>query len=90
MAEITLASEAAPTARPNTRTIIGVRFMRVGKVYHFDASGHPALKPGDRVIVEGVQKVQPGMPAQAIELGSAPPAPPGSGSPGGAQPPASQ
>jgi len=48
------------------------------------------LKPGDRVIVEGVQKVQPGMPAQAIELGSAPPAPPGSGSPGGAQPPASQ
>jgi len=48
------------------------------------------LRPGDRVIVEGVQKVQPGMPAQAIELGSAPPAPPGSGSPGGAQPPASQ
>src|SRR5690348_13921311 len=52
MAEITIASDAAPTARPNTRTIIGVRFMRVGKIYHFDASGHPAVKPGDRVIVE--------------------------------------
>jgi cell fate regulator YaaT (PSP1 superfamily) len=55
MAEITLASEAAPEARPitnNTRTIIGVRFMRVGKIYHFDASGHGPLKPGDRVIVE--------------------------------------
>lgn len=50
------------------------------------------LQPGDRVIVEGVQKVQPGMPAQAIELGEAPPAPPGAGGPGspGAQPPAAQ
>jgi len=52
MAEITLASEVAPLARPNTRTIIGVRFMRVGKVYHFDATNHLPLKPGDRVIVE--------------------------------------
>ncbi|HEV8239012.1 MAG TPA: efflux RND transporter periplasmic adaptor subunit [Thermoanaerobaculia bacterium] len=48
------------------------------------------LKPGDRVIVEGLQKVQPGMPAQAIELGEAPPAPPGAGPAGGQAPPASQ
>lgn len=47
------------------------------------------LKAGDRVIVEGVQKVQPGMPAQAIELGEAPPAPPGA-PPAGGQPPASE
>ena len=47
------------------------------------------LAAGDRVIVEGLQKVQPGMPATTIELGSAPP-PPSGGQPGGApgqQPP---
>jgi membrane fusion protein (multidrug efflux system) len=32
------------------------------------------LQAGDRVIVEGLQKVQPGMPAQAVEAGTAPPA----------------
>jgi membrane fusion protein (multidrug efflux system) len=50
------------------------------------------LRPGDRVIVEGVQKVQPGMPAQAIEQGTAPPAPAGGGAAGnpGGQPPASE
>jgi membrane fusion protein, multidrug efflux system len=37
------------------------------------------LAAGDRVIVEGLQKVQPGMPAQAVEQGSAPPAPAGGG-----------
>ncbi len=34
------------------QVVIGVRFMRVGKIYHFDASSHPDLRPGDRVIVE--------------------------------------
>ena len=29
------------------------------------------LKPGDRVIVEGLQKIQPGMPVQATEAGAA-------------------
>ncbi len=37
---------------------------------------------GDRVIVEGLQKVQPGMPVQAVEVGTAPPA----AAPGGAAP----
>ena len=32
--------------------VIGVRFQPVGKLYHFDASAHPELKPGDFVIVE--------------------------------------
>ena len=32
--------------------VIGVRFMRVGKLYHFDASHFPEVRPGDRVIVE--------------------------------------
>ncbi|WP_426805923.1 HlyD family secretion protein, partial [Stenotrophomonas sp. SrG] len=30
------------------------------------------LKPGDKVIVEGLQKFQPGMPVQATEMGAAP------------------
>jgi membrane fusion protein (multidrug efflux system) len=44
------------------------------------------LVAGDRVIVEGLQKVQPGMPATAVEMGSAPPPPPGGQQPG-QQPP---
>jgi len=30
------------------------------------------LKAGDKVIVEGLQKIQPGMPVQATEMGAAP------------------
>jgi membrane fusion protein, multidrug efflux system len=42
------------------------------------------LKAGDRVIVEGLQKVQPGMPVRPAEAGAAPaaaaaPAPRGQG-----------
>jgi membrane fusion protein (multidrug efflux system) len=33
------------------------------------------LAPGDRVIVEGLQKIQPGMPVQATEAGAGPAAP---------------
>ena len=43
------------------------------------------LQAGDRLIVEGLQKVQPGMPVQAIEAGTAPPPP---AAPPGAAPPA--
>ncbi|GAB4473297.1 MAG: hypothetical protein Kow00124_12120 [Anaerolineae bacterium] len=32
--------------------IAGVRFNKVGKLYHFDASAYPTLKPGDYVVVE--------------------------------------
>jgi cell fate regulator YaaT (PSP1 superfamily) len=34
------------------RTVAGVRFHRVGKLYHFDYSAYPDLKKGDYVIVE--------------------------------------
>jgi cell fate regulator YaaT (PSP1 superfamily) len=50
MAEMILEQAAAPVT--NSRNIIGVRFMRVGKLYHFDATGFPDVRPGDRVIVE--------------------------------------
>jgi len=32
--------------------IVGIRFTKVGKLYHFDASAYPELKAGDFVIVE--------------------------------------
>ncbi len=48
MAEMTVTQET----RQARRLVIGVRFMRVGKLYHFDASGFPDVRPGDRVIVE--------------------------------------
>lgn len=50
MADVILEQEQTNQAAP--KTIIGVRFMRVGKLYHFDASGFPAVRAGDRVIVE--------------------------------------
>jgi hypothetical protein len=49
-AEFVPSKSETPAASP--RTIVGVRFMRVGKLYHFDATGYGALKSGDRVIVE--------------------------------------
>ncbi len=33
-------------------TIIGVRFTRAGKIYHFDSSAVPDIQPGERVIVD--------------------------------------
>lgn len=32
--------------------VAGVRFHRVGRLYHFDASAYPELSPGDYVVVE--------------------------------------
>ncbi len=34
-----------------TRNVVGVRFNELGKLYHFDASNVPDVKPGDYVIV---------------------------------------
>ena len=36
----------------DTKTIIGVRFNKVGKIYHFDSSTVPDLKLGEHVIVD--------------------------------------
>jgi cell fate regulator YaaT (PSP1 superfamily) len=32
--------------------VVGVRFQRIGKLYHFDATAFPEIAPGDFVIVE--------------------------------------
>lgn len=46
--------------------IIGVRFHKVGKLYHFDASGFPEVKMGDRVIVETQRGTQMGEVARFV------------------------
>jgi cell fate regulator YaaT (PSP1 superfamily) len=39
---------------------VGIRFHPMGKVYHFDASKHPALRPGDYALVETARGQQLG------------------------------
>jgi cell fate regulator YaaT (PSP1 superfamily) len=43
-----------------SRRIVAVRFMPTGKLYHFDASAHPEVQPGDRVVVETTRGRQVG------------------------------
>jgi cell fate regulator YaaT (PSP1 superfamily) len=42
------------------RLIVAVRFVPIGKLYHFDASAHPEVQPGDRVVVETTRGRQVG------------------------------
>jgi cell fate regulator YaaT (PSP1 superfamily) len=47
-------------------TVVGVRFTKVGKIYHFDASHIPDLKLGDAVVVETSRGWQLGKIAQIL------------------------
>lgn len=42
----------------NHKNIIGVQFEEVGKIYYFDASRYPDLKPGDPVVVRTSRGLQ--------------------------------
>ncbi len=53
--------------------IVGIRFSKVGKLYHFDASPEPELQIGEHVIVETTRGRQLGEVIQKI---ADPPAPP--------------
>jgi cell fate regulator YaaT (PSP1 superfamily) len=53
--------------------VVSIRFQRVGKVYHFDASSCPDLQPGDFAVVETTRGRQLGEVVQIIED---PPPPP--------------
>jgi cell fate regulator YaaT (PSP1 superfamily) len=52
---------------PMQPLIVGVRFNQIGKIYHFDATSTPQIKPGDRVIVETSRGKQLGEVAQMIQ-----------------------
>lgn len=46
--------------------IVGIRFQKVGKIYHFNASKHPEVKTGDYVIVETSRGTQLGEVANVL------------------------
>jgi len=47
--------------------IVGIRFQKVGKIYHFDASSMPDLQPGEFVLVETSRGRQLGQMIHKIE-----------------------
>jgi cell fate regulator YaaT (PSP1 superfamily) len=53
--------------------VVGIRFQKIGKVYHFDASGHTDLRIGDQAVVETSRGAQLGEVVQILED---PPRPP--------------
>jgi cell fate regulator YaaT (PSP1 superfamily) len=59
--------------KDNTPLIVGVRFSKVGKIYHFDAGGVPGVKNGDSVVVETSRGWQLGQIAQIVTHPSTPP-----------------
>ncbi len=56
-------------------TIIGVRFTKIGKIYHFDSSAVPDLNLGERVIVDTSRGKHLGEVVQKLD--DLPPAPEG-------------
>ena len=57
-------------ATPTTTTasaVAGVRFYKVGKLYHFDISAFPEVRKGDRVIVETQRGSQMGEVVKFVE-----------------------
>jgi cell fate regulator YaaT (PSP1 superfamily) len=53
--------------------IVGIRFQRVGKIYHFDAASIPDVRIGDQVVVETSRGRQIGEVIQSVENPSPPP-----------------
>ena len=51
--------------------IVGVRFSKVGKIYHFDASDFVEVKNGDAVVVETARGWQLGEIAQLVDAETA-------------------
>jgi len=56
--------------KPN---VVGVRFSKTGKVYHFDASAVQKVRLGDSVVVETSRGWQIGQVAQLVENPNPPP-----------------
>ena len=56
-----------------TPRIVGVRFSKVGKIYHFDARKIEAVRPGDVVVVETSRGWQLGEVVVIVEEPVAPP-----------------
>ncbi|MFN3491643.1 MAG: stage 0 sporulation family protein [Anaerolineales bacterium] len=50
-----------------TKNIVGVRFTKVGKIYHFDSSALPDIKKGEHVIVDTTRGKHLGEVVQILE-----------------------
>jgi cell fate regulator YaaT (PSP1 superfamily) len=59
-----------PLSEPS---VVGVRFSKVGKVYHFSASNEMDIKVGDQVVVETSRGWQLGQVAQILDNAERPP-----------------
>ena len=55
------------------KTVIGIRFQKIGKLYHFDASKQPDIRPGDFAVVKTSRGEQIGQVMGVIDK---PPKPP--------------
>jgi cell fate regulator YaaT (PSP1 superfamily) len=55
------------TEKQQLNTVAGVRFTKVGKLYHFDYSDYPDLLAGDYVIVETARGRQMGQVMGFVE-----------------------
>jgi cell fate regulator YaaT (PSP1 superfamily) len=53
--------------------VVGIRFQKVGKVYHFDASAHQDIQGGDFVVVETTRGRQLGEVVQILDDPAPPP-----------------
>jgi len=60
---------------------VAQRALQLGRAVGNDWVVQSGLADGERIIVEGTQKVRPGMPVQATEAGAAPSAAPAPGGP---------
>jgi cell fate regulator YaaT (PSP1 superfamily) len=58
-----IGAPAPPPADSPQPRLVGVRFQRVGKIYHYDAQGFDDLKVGDWVIVDTARGKQMGQVA---------------------------
>ncbi len=56
-----------------TPSVVGVRFSKVGKIYHFSANNVTDVKVGDMVVVETSRGWQLGQVAQLIDAQNPPP-----------------
>lgn len=56
-----------------SKEIVGIRFQKIGKMYHFDATGYDGVQPGDYVVVNTSRGPQLG---KVVGLFVDPPKPP--------------
>lgn len=57
----------------NMPYIVGLRFQKVGKIYHFDASNQPSLQVGDFAVVDTSRGRQLGQVMQIVDSETKPP-----------------